>query len=142
MRFAIPKETLERLRSASRMRDVNDDVTTSQNAFLLEPGLGPGAYLTNDGRVLIDGRYWDQSELREATDDEAIAALVVGAFKTGISELLALLPTTPHHAVVCETCAGSRWVRAGTDVLTGEPGQMLCYKCRGRGWVQATARSV
>ena len=137
MRLAIPEQILKRLRTESRMRDTNDDVTATHDAFLLDPGMGPGAYLTVDGRVLIDGRYWDETELREATDDEAITAIVVGAQKTGITELLVLLPSRPDRSIICGTCAGSRWVRAGTDVLTGEPGQIVCYVCRGRGWVAA-----
>ena len=117
------------------MRDAHDDVTTTHDAFLLDPGMGPGAYLTSDGRVLIDGRYWDETELREATDDEAIAAMVVGAKKTGILELLSLLPNAPDHSSLCDMCCGSRWIPGGRDVLTGEPAHIICYACHGRGWV-------
>ena len=142
MRFTIPEETIERLRSESRMRNSRDDVTEGYDAFLLDPGMGPGAYLTRDGRVLIDGRYWDETEVREATDDEAIVAIVVGADKSGITELLALLPQRPEQAITCARCAGSRWVRAGIEVGTGEPGKIVCYECRGRGWVNPAAHAV
>jgi hypothetical protein len=142
MRFAIPQNTLARLRTESRMRTTHDEVTAAHDAYLLDPGMGPAAYLTTDGRVLIDGRHWDETDVREATDDEAIAAIVVGAKKTGINELIDLLPSPPQQSTACELCGGSRWITAGKDVLTGEPGRIICYECSGRGWRHTAARSV
>jgi len=77
------------------MDRLQEEVEKEHDAFLLEPGMGPMRYLTVDGRVLTDGRSWDGAPLREATDTEAIAALVTGAEKTGIRELLGLLPPCP-----------------------------------------------
>jgi len=92
-------------------------------------------YLTSDGRVLPDGRSWDGEELREATDAEAIAALVTGADKTGIKELLLLLPRQPPDGMTCPMCAGER--RACPVPRFVEP-KIICLVCGGRGWgVQA-----
>src|SRR5215831_11848356 len=66
------------------MDALQGEVEDQEDAFLLDPGMGPMTYLTTDGRVLKDYRSWDGDGLREATLDEAIATLVVGAMKTGI----------------------------------------------------------
>src|SRR5579862_9313937 len=77
------------------MARLQDEVEGGQDAFLLDPGMGPMLYLTADGRVLVDGRSWDGEGPREASDEEAIGALVVGAKKTGIDALLELIPRRP-----------------------------------------------
>jgi hypothetical protein len=134
MRFVIPEETVRQLGQVAWTRRSDDDVVRENDAFLIDPGLGPPTYLTRDGRVLLDGRYWDDTDLHEADDDEAVAAIVVGAKKTGVRDLLSLLPSAPPLSTPCEVCKGSRWVRIGVDVGTGAPGQIVCYGCRGRGW--------
>jgi len=114
----------------ARRRDGGDEVERESDAFLLDPGLGPASYLTGDGRVLIDGRDWDGDAIREATDDEATTAIVVGAKKTGVAELLALLPPRPSGAVPCATCSGGRWAKVHPSAdLT-----IVCPTCGGRGW--------
>ncbi|MDB4954198.1 MAG: hypothetical protein JWO36_1767 [Myxococcales bacterium] len=115
---------------------LQDEVEDQQDAFLLDPGMGPMTYITADGRVLFDDRSFDDRSfdgeaLREATDDEAIAALVVGAKKTGINALLELIPVQPLHSLECPACTGGRW--------TSLPGyqrdaEFVCFLCRGRGW--------
>ena len=129
MRFTIPQSLLLSLRDVQRRRDYRDDVTESESAFLLDPGLGPALYLAADGRVLVDSRDWDGSPLREANDDEAVAAIVVGAEKTGLPELLSLLPPAPPGATTCSGCDGQRW---NTQI---PPHRLLCGKCWGRGWL-------
>jgi hypothetical protein len=120
--------------AASFVRQMNQlqrEVEEEHDAFLLDPGMGPMIYLTGDGRVLVDGRTWDGTALREANDDEAIAGLVTGAEKTGVSELLELLPGRPEDGQSCPKCGGGR--RA--EPVPGCGFRVVCVLCRGRGWV-------
>lgn len=114
------------------MDQLQDEVENEYDAFLLDPGMGPMTYLTSDGRVLKDMRTWDGEPLREATEDEAIAALVVGAAKTSIGGLLALIPARPPDALQCPICSGTQWC----SVLEGN---VVCLFCRGRGWATQQA---
>lgn len=113
------------------MDTLQREVEDAEDAFLLDPGMGPMTYLTSDGRVLEDHRSWDGEALREAMLDEAIAALVVGAKKTGITDLLSLVPTCPDDGSRCTRCEGERW-----DKPLREHGlEIICGLCRGRGWM-------
>lgn len=113
------------------MEALEREVEDAEDAFLLDPGMGPMTYLASDGRVLEDHRSWDGEALREATLDEAIAALVVGAKKTGIVDLLSLVPERPEDGSRCPRCEGERW-----DKPLREHGmEIICGLCRGRGWV-------
>ncbi len=89
---------------------MRQEVEEKHDAFLLDAGMGPMTYITSNGRVLLDFRTWDGEPLREACDsDEETACIVVGAKKTGIEELLQLLPSCPADASVCPKCSGARW---------------------------------
>lgn len=117
------------------MCELEDEVSREHDAFLLDPGLGPMTYLTADGRVLLDFRTVDSrtgwgDEVREATEDEAIGALVVGARKTGIARLLDLIPAAPEGGRECPGCRGER-------LASPAPGmqKFICNECMGRGWV-------
>ena len=113
------------------MDALQHEVEDAKDAFLLDPGMGPMTYLTGDGRVLKDHRSWDGDALREATLDDAIAALVVGAKKTGINGLLDLVPACPEDGSRCPRCEGERW-----DKPLREHGlEIICGLCRGRGWM-------
>jgi hypothetical protein len=92
--------------------------------------MGPMTYLTTDGRVLEDHRSWVGDGLREATFDDAIAALVVGAKKTGLADLLRLVPVCPDDGAPCPHCAGERWDKP----LRDHGLEIICGLCRGRGW--------
>ena len=116
------------------MSQWQDEVEGKHDTFLLDPGMGPMLYLTADGRVLTDGRGWDGEPLREASDDEAIGAILVGAEKTGIVALLALLPRKPPNAEDCPTCAGARFAKLPTKSADGSEMSFVCWACRGRGW--------
>ncbi len=109
------------------MDQLQVEMENEQDAFLLDPGMGPMTYITSDGRVLLDMRTWDGEPMREATDDEAITALVVGAEKTSISELMGLIPTPPLDGLQCPMCMGTHWFAFG-DI------RLVCPLCRGRGW--------
>ncbi len=116
-------------------------VEDQHDAFLLDPGMGPMAYLTSDGRVLWDERSWDGDEVHEVSGHEALATIVVGAKKTGITELLSLLPPAPDGASLCPKCDGERWA----TVAPGAGPRLVCLLCGGRGWAMpaelATARA-
>ena len=116
-------------RYVAAMGDWQDEVETAHDAFLLDPGMGPMTYLTADGRVLEDLRGWDGDDVREAEGDEVFVAIVVGASKTGIVELLDLLPEAPLGAVACPTCGGTRWFELGPDL------RFVCRECRALGWI-------
>jgi hypothetical protein len=113
------------------MNDLQDEIEEKHDAFLLYPGMGPMAYITADGHVLVDGRSWDGEEPREATDDEAIGVLVIGATTTGIATLLDLVPSQPAEGRTCEACGGERMAES----VSGTGHKMICLVCRGRGWV-------
>jgi len=113
------------------MQDLQDEIEATHDAFLLYPGMGPMLYLTADGRVVVDGRSWDGEPPREATDDEAIAALVIGANTTGVAALLDLLPPRPAEAQTCAACTGQRM----SELVPGSGNRVICSLCRGRGWV-------
>ena len=126
MRITLSPELMASLRALRDSGRWDDDVTSTHDAFLLSGGLGAARYVTADGRFLVDGSYWDETPLRECTDDEATMALVVGAKRTGISGLLQFLPATPQSAMACPVCNGSRWHPAYS---------IVCIHCAARGWV-------
>lgn len=133
MRFDLSSSLLTRLREVQEQRGNADELTEREDAFLLDPGLGPGRYLTSDGRVLTDPQDWDGGPVYEAADDEAIIALVVGAKKMGIAELLTLIPVRPDDAQTCPVCEGTRWVAPAND-FNGQLAEFVCPFCAGRGW--------
>ena len=116
------------------MDELQQEVEDEYDAFLLDPGMGPMIYLTSDGRVLLDFRSWDGDEVREATEDEAIGALVVGAKKTGLPKLLDLIPPPPEEGMECPMCHGARWARLHPEWAS----TMVCITCSGRGWIPPT----
>ena len=119
------------LRYVDGMSQMQREVEDKHDAFLLDPGMGPMLFITADGRVLTDGRSWDGEELREATDDEAVGALVVGAKKTKIQALLALIPSASDGGLTCPMCDGRR----SAEPVAGFGHELVCLLCMGRGWV-------
>jgi hypothetical protein len=108
-----------------------DEVENAHDAFLLYPGMGPMLYLTADGRILEDSRGWDGDAVVELTGDQANAALVIGAMKTRIPDLLTLIPSMPAGARVCPKCRGARVA----EPIEGFGHQLPCDSCGSRGWV-------
>lgn len=134
MRFAIPPELLRKLRDrfATRQRR---DIELNEDAFLLFPGMGPALYLTSDGRVLKDRRDWDESlPIEEGSDDDAVAALVIGAEDLDLPELLELIPAPLPSAQSCTRCGGSRWFTFKDHF--GKTARVICPDCAGRGYTQ------
>ncbi len=115
------------------MRSLQDEIEEEYDAFLLDPGMGPMCYLTSKGQVLMDGRSWDDTGIRFAEEDEAIAVLVVGAEKMDAPYLLTLIPEAPPHAQTCPWCDGERRAALYPDM---EPNKFIfiCMICHGRGW--------
>lgn len=117
------------------MDELQQETEAQYDAFLIDPGMGPMTYLTADGRVLLDFRSWDGDEVREATEDEAIMALVVGAKKTGVPQLLDLIPPSPNGGSECPMCHGTRWA----EPVPNFGSTTVCITCSGRGWTAASA---
>ncbi|MFT3772616.1 MAG: hypothetical protein QM820_45070 [Minicystis sp.] len=115
------------------MNSWQDEIEGAYDAFLLDPGMGPMTYLTADGRILQDERGWDGDSIVEVTGYDAHAALVVGARKTGIAELLDLMPAAPDGAVACPKCKGTRIAELAPGMGLNFP----CAACDCRGWVHA-----
>ncbi len=137
MPFALPAALLHALRARQAGLECQPDppVRAFGEAFLLYSGLGPELYLIADGRVVVDERVFGE-EVREASPDEEVAAIVVGAEKTGIAKLADLLPPPPRSAKSCSRCSGSRWWAVGPNV-NGKPFSVVCPDCHGRGWKPA-----
>jgi len=128
--FEVPSDLLARLQNLRAGRAA-DDIERTYDAFLLDPGVGPPTYLAADGRILWDDDMWGV----EPTRGEAYAAIVVGARKTGVRDLLKLLPPRPPSAASCGECGGSGRFKVGGATLGDEqPSSLLCPTCRGIGW--------
>lgn len=135
MRFQIPNDLLVHLRARRANRDP-DAIEAEHDAFLLFPGMGCPLYLTTDGRILKDGREWEGTEVREGDDNDAVAALVIGAENWNMRDLLKLLPPPPESSAACTLCGGSRWWHF-KDYF-GKPSKILCSTCGGRGWLTSS----
>lgn len=115
----------------AQMNSWPDETEDQCDAFLLDPGMGPMTYLTSDGRILEDRRGWDGDGLIEVEGLAAHSALIVGARKTGITELVDLLPQPPPDSRVCAKCLGRRVV----EPMPGFGAELPCGECEARGWV-------
>jgi hypothetical protein len=100
----------------------------------LHTDLGPSFFLTRSGRVLVTDAFEADAPPREATIDEASAALVLGSRNLAAPQLLELLPQKPTDALQCTRCDGTRWwTLPGRDVKGNEV-TIICPMCCGRGW--------
>jgi len=123
----LSPELLAKLR-AHRDRRPMDNIERKYDAVMIDPGLGT-IWLTCDGRILWEDDIMDPESVREVTEENhVITSLVSGATKTGIVELLDLLPAQPTDAITCPMCNGTRyWTPTGTAGF-------VCWLCSGRGW--------
>jgi hypothetical protein len=78
MRYVLSQELVQRLLERKLGGVYADSVLSEYNAVILTLGMGPAFYLTLDGQVLIDERWWFGDQVREATEDEAITGIVIG----------------------------------------------------------------
>jgi len=129
--FAVSPSLFSQLEAARTSAGREPDkVEQRLEGFILDPGLGPPAYLAGDGRIVWDGWYeWSKTA---PTQRDADASLVVGAKKTGVAVLLELLPARPDDEEGCLACGGTGW----TDMpsATRERFQIVCAVCGGLGW--------
>jgi hypothetical protein len=133
MRVVLPCSVVSALREHQARSGWVDEVTQSQDAFVLFGGMGSPLYVTSRGLFLVGADEGDSFLYREATEDEAVSALVIGAARTGVVGLLALAPEVPTHANECSFCGGSRWHPIKS--VEGEWPIVICPQCYGRGWV-------
>jgi hypothetical protein len=124
---------LSRLRAD---RKVGDPVENEFDALCLFGGMGPCLYVTRSGDFLVGkDEFFEEPGTRGASDDEAIAALVIGATRLGLPELLGLVPRRPSDAFECSLCGGRRWHPIKST--SGEWPIAICTSCHGRGWTVA-----
>ncbi len=127
--------TAEQLSALCNQRNTSgdDEVMTKYDAFMLDPGLGPPTYLSRDGRIIWDDAEWWGVK---GTRFEAFAAVRAGADKTGVVDLLRLLPARRADAVGCETCAGTGRFDPNGQLqdVKGRPCSVVCGRCAGLGW--------
>jgi hypothetical protein len=115
-----------------------DRINPPVAAWLRESGgiylygtIGSEAILLPSGAVRMSrADQWPESDVqteREATTEERIAALVLGAEKW--PQIAELLPARPTDAVDCSACRGAGMIP--------RPGGVICSKCHGLGWVSS-----
>lgn len=134
MPLDVPAHLLEKLQALRAAKSHRDEIEDRQNAFLLDPGLGPELYLTSNGRVLSNDPegFWGDAGLHEMHGIYVWRAIAVGAAKTGIAELLDLLPPRPTNGHDCSRCNGTGWMPM-KDAAGGH-GSIVCLDCNGLGW--------
>lgn len=142
MKFAPSAALIDKLKRRKPGGVFADEVMSEHNAFVLGLGMGPACYLRLDGQVLVDERWWFGDSVRDATDDEAIAAIAWAFHKMGISELLALIPAPAPGSERCARCEGARLVTFGVKDVHGKETLFVCPDCSGRGWTTAARRSA
>jgi hypothetical protein len=130
------REKLSKIR-AKQLADLShdDDVFHNQDVIIVTLGLGPAMYLHLDGHVIVwdPGSLWLQNyETPQKTEDLKLisGAMVIGAKKFALPELLDLLPPPTPDATVCSQCNGER-----TTSLGGKSDHwIVCPTCNGFGW--------
>lgn len=127
--FDVSNELATKLEQQRASYREADEVERELDAFLLDPGLGPPTYLLRDGRVVWECDIWHVRD----TAREAYVSIAVGAHKTGVRELLALLPACPHDGRECPKCRGAHWEEH--TLADSESFCFVCQHCSGLGWV-------
>lgn len=122
------------LRNQAALRNAPREGEFDEEAVWLHTDLGPSYYLTRSGRILINEGFDAEPAPREGTEQDFIAALVLGAKNLSEPRLIELLPARPEGATTCGLCQGSRWVTIPKDQLNPEDVEFLCRQCQGRGW--------
>jgi hypothetical protein len=136
--FQLSPELLAALRATRPWCDYEDRLSWEHDAFLLDPRDDQSCYLSADGRLL----WLERQASLAATRGRALAALVVGARQTGVTELLALLPARSAAAETCAPCRGAGFRSGGppeasrqSQTHASEGGaEQVCQRCAGLGW--------
>lgn len=106
--------------------------------FLVFSGMGPPRYLTESGTVYVEGDLQDLNDqkTRPACLSETLSCLCYTADRLDIPAIRSLLPKKATDATECQRCENSNgWVRM--DGPDGESNQILCWECKGLGWLPA-----
>lgn len=130
--FSVSDELVRKLEEAGAGDRIRDPVTKGPlDVFLLDPGLGPATFLTRDGRVV-----WEDDWGVAPVAAQAYAGIIVGAKKTGVRELLELLPDRPDACEDCADCRATGWFDLGdvSPEAPEHPLRFVCPKCGGLGW--------
>ena len=129
--FETTPKLLAALPEHRRLRG-GDEITEKFDAFMLDSGLGPPAYLSSDGRVVWDDDGWRVVGTRA----DAIASVLAGVRKTGILDLVSLLPPRAPMSVDCAECDATGWFDAHGQFqdVNGRPFSVVCMTCAGLGW--------
>ena len=136
MRVALSSELIAALSRLRAEMEFGDPVESEHDAFRLFGGMGPCLYVTRAGDFLVGkDEFFDEPVTRGASDDEAITALVIGATRLELSELLSFVPRRPSEASECGVCRGRRWHPIKSAL--GEWPIVICTLCHGRGWAVA-----
>ena len=135
MRFELSESLLLKLKA--RLLDEPVFRREPADALCIYGSFNSVAYLTLDGRVLVE--TWDHGPflMHEASDDEAVSYLVAGAKTSEFPELLDLLPVKPAGGQDCAQCLGRRWARFVPEDVDVEDPDIVCDLCSGRGWIPA-----
>jgi hypothetical protein len=130
--FAPSARLVARLRQLRAERGA-DEITETYDAFMLDPGLGPPTYLSSDGRIVWDDDMWGVVGTRA----DAFSAIQAGVAKTGVLELLELLPGRAPSAVDCDDCSATGRFDAHGNLkdVHGKAFAVVCPKCAGLGWI-------
>lgn len=132
--FQVSSGLVDRLRAALEAKGwPTTGLAGHRDCFLLDAGLGPAVYLCSSGHVV-----WEDDGCGVIpTRGKAFASIVVGAHKTGVTELLALLPRRPEDAQDCGACNGSGWLSFAVSPDEGPHAAKgcVCLDCGGLGWL-------
>ena len=131
------REKLKKVRAKQlTQQSYHDEVFAEQDVVILTLGLGPAMYLHLDGYVIIwdSEAMWSDNKHPIKTKDikEIAGAIVVGAKRLDMPELLELLPPPPRSASICPQCSGKRTMDFGS---TPEH-WIVCPRCNGLAWIK------
>lgn len=121
------------LRAVRDAREL-DEVECGHDAVLVTAFLS-GWYLTLDGRVLTVSFFGEDVGVPvEASPVQRRRVVAIARRRFELPGLDVLWPVRGDGASDCVVCDGSGWQVGGTDVGSGEPGEMPCRGCHGLGW--------
>ena len=120
---------LSRMSDAARAGPRAEAWVNESGGMILYGSIGVEAVLRPDGSVwLYELEELDQEGTwRQATDNERMGALVIGARR--IPEIRRLIPARPTSSPDCSRCAGTGNLIAN----------VICPECSGLGWVSEGA---
>jgi len=135
--FELPDHVLSQLRRYRLTQERIDQIEQDYDAFLLDPGFGPAAYLTADGRMIWDDDGWGIAP----SLGRAYGSIIVGAEKMRLPALMDLLPKRPAGTPDCEKCGGTGLIDFGAQVkdVNNNSFSFGCGGCWGMGWQAITA---